>query len=266
MTVRWLLRVLYAAAVAASSYHSQTGSYNVFTRQTGFCKMQGFDTVSRATSQAPPVFLDGRVRMGVGLSSTVFDYFQCGRCLVVESAENMPSFSADLNASSPAAPAPFVPFLAMVFDECRDPVCQAEVGYLDFDVYDAGVFSHGNPRNVSWSWAPCPTMPREPLEFLLCSGSACNPGGAPSETGPLFVTVRNSPTPVGTLEVLQEDGEWSTKFLHPAIGFMLEEPPAWPLLVRVTFGDGTFRVSKIEKPERPTPGYEGGYLVRAAPW
>jgi hypothetical protein len=28
-----------------------------------------------------------------------------------------------------------VPFLAMVFDQCTDPICD-QTGYLDFDVYN----------------------------------------------------------------------------------------------------------------------------------
>ena len=52
--------------------NSSTGTYNMMTNQTGFCKMTGFNTISRSTSLGPPLFTSGRVQFGVGLSQYQF--------------------------------------------------------------------------------------------------------------------------------------------------------------------------------------------------
>jgi hypothetical protein len=47
----------------------QESSYNSFVGQIGFCRLQSFDTYSRSSSESVPMFLDGRISFGVGLSN-----------------------------------------------------------------------------------------------------------------------------------------------------------------------------------------------------
>ena len=69
--------------------HAMTNAtYNSFRQQIGYCKMQSFGTVSRSTSGSVPMFMDGRIRFGVGLSDfnmRASDAELCGMCLRVTS-------------------------------------------------------------------------------------------------------------------------------------------------------------------------------------
>ena len=58
----------------------------------------------------------------------------CGMCIEVTKVENMPLLSTN-NTSWDYGENISVPFLAMVFDQCDDPVCDQN-GYLDFDIYN----------------------------------------------------------------------------------------------------------------------------------
>lgn len=147
------------------------GSYNSFTKQVGFCKNQGFDTVSQSTSGGPPVFLDGSVLVGVGLSNVEFQdsTASCGRCIEVTTIQNFWTFDKELTTWAYETPWPSnQTFVAMVMDRCTDPVCTS--GYLDFDVYnEIQPTKHGNPRGIEWTFVPCP-ISTEPIELLLCLG------------------------------------------------------------------------------------------------
>jgi len=162
-----LLSFLFLTTVYASTYNS-------FRQQMGFCKLQGFDTVSRSTSGGSTLLLDGRVVMGVGLSNAEFQdsITSCGRCLNISAIDNLAPLSFELDSlvdTEHAVTRP--PFLVMVMDQCTDPICTS--GFLDFDVYlpDPPVF-HGNPGPAIWSFVPCPGPPDRTL--LLCLSAACN--------------------------------------------------------------------------------------------
>jgi len=187
-----LWRLLFFLPVVSGGIN---GSYNSFRRQVGFCRMQSFDTVSRETSSSVPMFLDGRVSFGIGLSHTNMStdgVFGCGRCLNVTAIENFYRFNPSLTRWSRRPHDPAEAFVAMVFDDCTDPVCTP--GYLDFDIYslDQPVF-RGNPHGIRWDWIPCPILPHETIEYLLCIGDLCNRDGTmPDVVYQLSVAVRNS--------------------------------------------------------------------------
>ena len=256
------------------------GTYNSFIQQVGFCKQQGFDTVSRQTSHAPPVFLDGRVWIGVGLSNVEFQdtTASCGRCLNVSAIENFWTLGDDLTTWDYDTPWPSDrSFLAMVMDRCADPICTS--GFLDFDVYDAHQPTrYGNPHGVVWSFVPCP-VGNDPIELLVCLGPfSCQvdfPEGRMWEevwqdalrTGYFSMYVRNTRLPVTGVHVHVEgeeavalrdaqgwqfsgfgtvlDGDWLVKLLS------IEG------VVRTT----TLRWTQYDMTQATSPGYRGGLLL-----
>jgi hypothetical protein len=144
------------------------GSYNSMVNQIGFCRMQSFDTQSRSTSTSVPMFMDGRISFGVGLSDINMkevSYFRCGECLQVLGMKPFYSWNKELTkwtesterAQTADSSSRFLPFIVMVFDQCTDPICTRD--YLDFDIYSAlQPVSHGNPTNIEWISVPCPIL------------------------------------------------------------------------------------------------------------
>lgn len=66
-------------------------------------------------------------------------------CIEVTKVENMPELGDELTTWSSGSNIT-VPFIAMVFDQCTDPICD-ESGYLDFDVYSENQpVEKGNPK------------------------------------------------------------------------------------------------------------------------
>jgi hypothetical protein len=160
------------------------GSYNSMVNQIGFCRMQSFDTQSRSSSGSVPMFMDGRISFGVGLSDMNMkevSYFRCGECLQVLDMKPFYSWNNELtewtertewteNADSSSL---FLPFIIMVFDQCTDPICVRD--YLDFDIYSAlQPVSHGNPTNIEWISVPCPILEEETIEYLFCLSTSCH--------------------------------------------------------------------------------------------
>jgi hypothetical protein len=150
------------------------GSYNSFLEQVGYCKLQGYDTISRSTSSSPLMFIDGRVRFGVGLSDVQFrgSTSSCGRCLNVTRIQNFFEFNQQLTKWDYDRPV-VTPFTAFVMDQCTDPICTTK--YLDFDIYNIGQpVAYGNPYNIEWEYIPCP-VENDTMELLLCLGpESCN--------------------------------------------------------------------------------------------
>lgn len=67
-------------------------------------------------------------------------------CINVTAMENMPWFSDELTEWDLSREI-VTPFIAMVFDQCNDPICTS--GYLDFDIYSyQQPVNYGNPRNI----------------------------------------------------------------------------------------------------------------------
>lgn len=162
------------------------GSYNAFRNQTGFCKMQGYDTISRETSRGPSLFTSGDIWIGVGLSHVQFGEgiernwlcaedgsLICGMCLRIDNVENFAKYDNINNFSDSEVIVINKPFYAMVFDQCNDPICES--GWLDFDVYANTPPSYkGNPKNIVWQAIECPTKDEHKLEYLFCTPGACN--------------------------------------------------------------------------------------------
>ena len=163
---------------------SPIGTYNSLVEQTAYCKLQGFHTNSRISSKSPKMFQDGRVKFGVGLSHKQFGSLQetswmnsvegsltCGMCIEVLEIENMPEFNNELTDWNYLQEIK-TPFIAMVFDQCKDDICKS--GFLDFDIYNnLQPVSFGNINNIKWKAVECPVQ-EDKLEYLICSQNTCN--------------------------------------------------------------------------------------------
>ena len=167
----------------ANIFNPPFGTYNNMKRQNGFCKMTGFNTVSRSTSDGPCLFTSGRVKFGVGLSQFEFgsQFVQsinnvvegsivCGMCINITKISNFPLFNFELNSYENINTTES--HVAMIFDQCTDPICTS--GFLDIDVYDDNIFTKSNTYNISWNAIDCPTYDNEKIEFLICSTNTCN--------------------------------------------------------------------------------------------
>lgn len=147
---------------------SANGTYNSFIQQRGYCHMQSHETISRSTSGAVPMFLDERVKFGVGLSRKDmdnYDFFACGMCINITHIDNFYIFNQELTEW-------LIPktdndsFIVMVFDECKDPVC--DFGYLDFDIYNQKQpVMYNNPSNIQWTFCECPVLKHETIQYIL---------------------------------------------------------------------------------------------------
>ena len=151
-------------------------TYNSFRGQIGYCMMQSFDTVSRNTSLSVPMFMDGRISFGVGLSSRLDDSdhqpFPCGMCLNITRVHNFFLWNPELTSWIDEWPIDR-PFLAMVFDQCTDPICTPH--FLDIDIYnEIQPVHHGNPHEIYWQAIPCPIHSEEPLEYIICTAQSCH--------------------------------------------------------------------------------------------
>jgi len=154
---------------------TQESSYNSFIGQVGFCKLQSFNTISRSTSDSIPMFLDGRISFGVGLSDFNMQQsnsFLCGACINVTRVENFYEWNQELTEWQGAWPQ-YKSFIVMVMDQCTDPVCTEN--YLDFDIYNAlQPVADGNPYSVQWNYIPCPIASNETIDYLLCTATSCH--------------------------------------------------------------------------------------------
>lgn len=259
------------------------GSYNSFTKQVGFCKNQGFETVSRSTSSGPPIFANGQVHVGVGLSNVEFQdtTASCGRCILVKTIQNFWTFNHNLTEWDYEKPWPAnQSFVAMVMDRCTDPVCTS--GYLDFDVYnDLQPTKYGNPHGIEWAFVPCPVA-TENIELLLCLGPhTCQENFQEGrtwqdvwndaiKTAYFSVYIRNARMAV--TKVTMKVNEMSIINLRDEQGWQFSEPE----YVGVLKGSWVFVLESIEGVRRtavvawshlnmgqPTSiGYRGGVLVR----
>lgn len=164
---------------------SPIGTYNSLIEQTAYCKMQGFNTNSRFSSQSPKMFQDGRVTFGVGLSHKQFGSLQennrwmnsvegsltCGMCIEVLDIQKMPEFNSQLTDWDYSTEIK-TPFIVMVFDQCKDEICGS--GFLDFDIYNKKQpVSFGNISGIKWRAVECPVQ-EDKLEYLICSQNTCN--------------------------------------------------------------------------------------------
>jgi hypothetical protein len=241
-------------------YRSAAASYNSFRTQVGFCKMQGFDTVSRSTSGGIPTFLDGTIHIGAGLSNVQFNnsVTNCGRCIRVHQVDGFALFNRELTAWTGGSS---FPFLVSVFDQCTDAVCTS--GFLDFDIYSmTQPVSGGNPRNLLWDFIPCPV--RGPTELLFCLSDACSvdkqEGRSTAEvlaaSSPSYfsVFVRNRRVPPTTVAVngtpLRDQQGWVWD--HGVFDFTAS------FTVQI-MDEERYTVRLLD--HAPTTGYRGGILI-----
>jgi hypothetical protein len=256
------------------------GSYNSFRQQVGFCKQQGFDTTSRATSRGPSVFVNGNVMIGVGLSNDMFadSISSCGRCLEITHIENFWTFDKALTNYSYDAPWPAnASFMAMVMDQCKDAICHD--GFLDFDIYCKDQPTRfGNPQNIEWSFVDCP-VGQEPLELLFCLGPySCQEGNLDDHTllqvwdeakrsAYFSMYIRNARVPVVGVNMVVEDAlvpladdqgwKWSTPDLA---SFLAEE--IWNFQLTTSEGHAVEALVNWSTLSNATTssGYRGGVL------
>lgn len=254
------------------------GSYNSFVQQVGFCKLQGYNTISRETSMAPKMFLDGRVKFGVGLSEVQFQSStaSCGRCINVTGIDNFYTFNFSLNGWNVSEPIQ-TPFTVFVMDQCTDQVCNSE--YLDFDIYSSTQpVMHGNPYNIKWNFIDCP-VDKDSIELLFCLGSeTCNVNDAEyQKVGDLYnnaidrnyfsLYVRGSRKPVSRVKIhindhyidLIDDSGWKWTGSQDDLWSSMK----WGVVVESFMGWSVeFVVDwNTYKNELSTNGYRGGFIV-----
>lgn len=283
--VQSLLLLCLGWASTGRSWESQEGSYNSFTHQVGYCKNQGFDTMSRASSNGPRMFVEGRIMVGVGLSNVQFQdsIVSCGRCLNMTSIENFWALDRSLTTWDYDTPLSGN-FVAFVMDRCDDPICTS--GFLDFDIYNPArqPTKFGNPRRLQWDFVPCPVGPDDFLELLLCLGPhTCQEGypkdrplgfalQAARDSAYFSLYVRNARVPVvqvemevvegeGGLVALRDDAAW--QWAHPEHARSLEKNH-WTLVLTSIEGvrQATTLAWNEMKLSGPTSaGYRGGIVV-----
>lgn len=263
--------VIFFLPILFTTGARQESSYNSLIQQIGFCRMQSFDTISRSTSESVPMFLDGRILMGVGLSDENMkssDAFLCGACLEVTHVENFYEWNSELTQWGLPIPNSPPPFLVMVMDQCTDPVCTRD--YVDFDIYNPHQpVMNGNPYHVEWNLVPCPVHDDEPPQFLLCTAKTCHvddPQDAipTAPAAPLdywSLTIRNTKLPLKQVLVEYQGTD------HP---LRLENAWVWdqgPFFLNATIPITTIdqndrhvhHILVMPPPDSPSsPGYRGG--------
>jgi hypothetical protein len=228
------------------------------------------------------MFLDGRVRFGVGLSSMNIDIDGpeapnlCGMCLNVTRIENMPSFNEELTTWIDDDDDDKEWFIAMVFDRCGDEVCIRD--FLDFDIYSTTQpVAHGNPQGIEWHAIPCPVQSGERIEYLVCTSTTCNAQDDISVvqeqlfTTPQYywsITLRNLRVPVTTVMVYWKDSEYILR-RDVAVGSWVWDQHPYTLGegINITFVDvenNTFHDHIFLKKEDALASYHGGFLKKAS--
>lgn len=277
----WRFFILFLSTFLCDA--KSQGSYNSFVQQVGFCKQQGFDTVSRATSQGPFMFLNHHVLIGVGLSNDFFadSISSCGRCLEITGIQNFWTFDENLTNYSYHSPWPAnASFIAMVMDQCKDPICRD--GFLDFDVYSHDQPTRfGNPQDIEWAFVDCP-VGNEPVELLLCLGpNSCQESDSEhrsvqqvleeaAEAAYFTMYIRNARVPVVAVDMILVDGarvpledNQSWQWSYPESAPFLEQE-TWTF--RFTIMDGkTVEVivdwsAFLKQDHSTTSGYRGGVI------
>lgn len=256
--------------------HAMTNAtYNSFRQQIGYCKMQSFETVSRSTSGSVPMFMDGRIRFGVGLSDfnmRASDAELCGMCLRVTSVDNFFEWNEDLTEWLGPIQQP-VDFLVMVFDRCPDEICIQD--FLDFDIYSPlQPVARGNPTHLSWTQVPCPVAPHEKIEYLICTSYSCNQQNPAQQTTLELlnkthyywtITFRNIRVPIGSATVHYEGRDyplrkenswtWDGELYNLWKGINITFVSVENKVLRDFIQMDSFRVPKSE--------YHGGILVQS---
>lgn len=246
------------------------GTYNSFRFQPGFCFLQGYDTISRETTgMYSPMFLDGRVWSGVGLSNEQFknSVSSCGTCLEVEKIQ-IQEFDSSLTTWSDES-TQHPKRIVVVADQCKDPICVS--GWLDFDVYSETF--PPNPTDIQWKFVPCPVLPHEDIGLLFCPSEACQRGfpenrtfGQVVEESSLYfwsMYAQNMKYPIHSIRLqfdnftvdLEDTNGWMYRFSEP---FHFSKPFRMTLCYEQECLDFGLHLNVSQS---TTPGYRGGLLV-----
>jgi hypothetical protein len=95
----------------------------------------------------------------------------CGACLEISGIDHFYDWNFQLTNWNYSAPHG-LPFIAMVFDRCTDPICK--YNFLDFDIYhEKQPVAYGNPSHIVWKFIPCPVLANDYIEYLLCTAITC---------------------------------------------------------------------------------------------
>lgn len=256
-------------------YQVLGGTYNSFRQQPGYCFLQGYDTVSRNSSGIfSPMFLDGRVWSGVGLSNFQFNdsVSSCGACIQIESIQMNP-FNHELTQwEEDRMDLENQHRIVMVMDQCKDPICES--GWLDFDVYSPDF--PPNPIDIKWQFVPCPVADDESIGLLFCPSNACQRNFTEErtieevvrESDPYFwaLYIQNSKYPIRSITIRWEDGETN---LQDANGWMFNSPAPFdffqPFQALLCTDNNTclnVDINLQHQWEEPTTlGYRGGWIV-----
>lgn len=259
--------------------YSTNATYNSLIRQVAFCKIQGYNTVSRYTSGGPSLFTSGDVWIGAGLSKTLFgNGSACGMCMEILGADNFSEGNWNLTSFKHARHTNRS-FIAMVFDECTDPICTTFDGFLDFDVYSPEPpVPYGNAYNVHWRPIPCPVFYengeiKHKLEYLICNPTTCNVNDS-DEVRPLYedfnpsffgIIVRNSRLPITAVKLLGYDLQYITGF-----GWTWNRADPYPskenFVLKITASDGSTITEVLDYDRVMTTqsrkGYHGGVIIQ----
>lgn len=257
---------------------NSNATYNSFLQQVGYCKMQGYDTISRSTSVGPKMFMDGRVQFGVGLSEFQFQSHthSCGQCIEISSIDQFFTFNDQLTQWNYDQPVE-TPFTVFVMDQCTDDICTP--GFLDFDIYSPHQpVAYGNPVNMTWNFVPCP-VEDDTIELLVCLGSkSCNVQDEEHrpvnsllmdaiEDGYFYLHIRNARVPIISVELIIDT---DTYHLVDDLGWKwnnYEERHSLvdPWLLTFHSSEGLERSYTLDWKEHliqyTTKGYRGGILV-----
>jgi hypothetical protein len=213
------------------------------------------------------MFMDGRISMGVGLSNVQFrdSVSSCGRCLIIHQSDNFASIDYELsswNVSSEKTNK--TSHIAMVFDQCADPICTD--GFLDFDIYSVDQpVRYDNPKNVLWEFVACPVLPHESIELLICLSTTCKAQDVTPDTiehalyasSPYYwsLYIRNARLPIKTVYIpeykyfLKDQNGWVfDSFFDFYSPFTIQLDSLAPILINLS-------------DYKPDMDYHGGLLI-----
>ena len=163
--------------------------------------------------------------------------------------------------------------IAMVFDQCNDPICTS--GFLDIDVYADNIFFKSNTYNISWNAIDCPIYVEEKVEYLVCTVDTCNAQDTKylnsSTFGDLFspyyfsITIRNMKRPINNVAILIDNNYKELPYISSSgytyNGYFQEE------ILQIKIVDilqyisyDTFNMKDI-KSMKPLDAYHGGILI-----
>lgn len=256
-------------------------TYNSLRQQVGFCKMQGYDTISRSTSVGPSLFTSGDVQFGIGLSDNQFDGRLCGMCIEILSGENIRTpLNSSLDVFTNTSITKF-PIIAMVFDQCTDPICVKPKSFIDFDVYsETPPVWRGNPHDLKWRAIECPVSYghhgnyKHFIEYLICTPSTCNVNDNSFANASALrdiwnpnyfsLTIRNTRIPIIGVQLNDESLDYVNAFGWTFSGEYIKDRE---FVIELEAYDGTRLLDIFSFDQvmnlKPLPNYRGGALLQS---